>query len=111
MRLADAEVEWFSSLSYHPATAPADKDHRGVGTGLCGRSRERTGSGRGRISVEADYMGSPARFDRSTRAADSAATTSDDFPGGTRFGSATDKTLGRARLAPGARAGDDPVWW
>ena len=26
------KVEWLSGLSHHPATAPADKDHRGVGT-------------------------------------------------------------------------------
>jgi len=36
--------------------------------------------------------------------------TSDDFPRGTRFGSATDKTLGRARLVP-VQGRDDPIWW
>src|SRR5205807_3355884 len=110
MRLADAEVEWFSSLSYHPATAPADQDHRGVGTRLCSRSRERAGSRRGRISAKADYLGSAARVNRPTLNADSAATTSDDFARGTRFGAASDKVVGRARLAPGAGADDEPVW-
>src|SRR5207245_1571120 len=48
-------------------------------------------------------MGSPARINRSPP--NSAATTSDDFPGGTRFGSATDKTLIRILGYEGARAG------
>ena len=39
--------------------------------------------------------------------ADSGTTTSDDFPRGTRFGAAADKVVGRARLAPGAGAGDE----
>src|SRR5881396_2061159 len=109
MRLADAEVEWFSSLSYHPATAPADQDHRGIGTRLCGRSRERAGSRRGRISAKADYLGSPARVNRPTLNADSAATTSNDFVGGTGFGAAADKVVGCAWFAPGARASDGPL--
>src|SRR5262249_50834790 len=98
MRLAHAEVEWLSSLSHHPATASANQDHRGVRTGLCGRSRKRLGSRGGRISAEADYMGSAARVNRSTP--DSAAATSDDFARGTWLGPATDKTLGRTRVAP-----------
>src|SRR6202051_1391201 len=110
MRLAHAEVEWFSSLSYHPATDPAEQDHRGVGTRLCGRSRERAGSRRGRVSAEADYMGSPAGVNRSTPNTDSETTTRDGFPSGTWFGAAADKIVGRARLAPGAGAGDEPVW-
>src|SRR5216110_1057752 len=80
MRLAHAEVERFSSLSYHPATAPADQDHRGVGTRLCGRSRERAGSRRGRVSAQADYMGSPGGVNRSTPNSDTETTTRDGFP-------------------------------
>src|SRR5207237_9824889 len=105
MRLAHAEVEWLSSLSYHPAKAPADQDHRGVGTRLCGRSRERAGSRRGRVSAEADYMGSPAGVHRSTPTTDSGATTRDGFPCGTRFGAAANDVLRRAALAHGAGAG------
>src|SRR6266446_5811648 len=75
----DAGVEWLPSLSHHPAKAPADQDHRGVGTGLCGRSRERAGSGRGRVSAQAHYMGSPAGVNRSTPNTDSKTTTRDGF--------------------------------
>src|SRR5260370_7206040 len=108
MRLADAEIEWLSSLSYHPATAPADEDHRGFGTRLCGRSRERAGGRRGRISAKADYMGSAARVNRPTP--DSAAATSNDFARGTRFGAASDKLVGRARPPPSARPTDHPLF-
>src|SRR3954462_13029981 len=80
MRLAHAEVEWFSSLSHHPAKASADQNHRGVGTRLCGGSRQRAGSRRGRVSAEPDYMGSPAGIHRSTSDPDSETPTSDRFP-------------------------------
>src|SRR6202011_1372231 len=110
MRLADAEVEWFSSLSHHSAKAPADQDHRGVGARLCGRSRERAGSRRGRVSAQADYLGSPAGVNRATPDTDSETTTRDGFPGGAGINTAADKVVGRARLAPGAGAGDEPVW-
>src|SRR5438128_12590568 len=108
MRLADAEIEWLSSVSYYPATAPADEDDRGVGRRLCGRSRERAGGRGGRISATADYMGSAARVNRPTP--DSAAATSNDFAGGTGFGAASDTAVRRARLAPGAGASDGPLW-
>src|SRR6202011_4596201 len=101
MRLAHAEVEWVSSLSHHPGKASADQDHRGVGTRLCGRSRERAGGRRGRVSAQADYMGSPAGVNRSTPNTDSETTTRDRFPGGAGINTAADKVVGRARLAPG----------
>src|SRR2546430_949368 len=106
MRLAHAEVEWFSSLSYHPATAPTDQDHRCFGTRLCGRSRERAGSRRGRVSAEADYMGSLAGVNRSTSTGDSASARGDEAIGGLGFGTAAIEVVGCARFAPSARAGD-----